>query len=335
MPDTSAITLQSVSQQSSGATRGPLQALYQTSAGNKTTLLYPLDLGNGTKNHFIKFWIKNIDTSSLVQKLQTTQESFKENGLPTVGSITASPPTVESLATICLYMPDTVQANYNASYDELSLTNDLGDMARNIQFAGTVAQGIAGYAKNKTSQFGTEADLAGLVPLADSFLNGNLSKVVQSKAGFAINPRIQTIFRGVDFRTFQLSFNLTPSSQEEAQAINNIINTFRYHQAPDILNSTNASNGLFFVPPSYFNIEFMFGDAENQYLPRYGDCVLKGMDVNFAPNGFASHIDGAPVQTQLTLEFQEIEIVTKSKLNAGKNVSNSGQTAYNPSQGLR
>ena len=39
-----------------------------------------------------------------------------------------------------------------------------------------------------------------------------------------------------------------------------------------------------------------------------------------------SHVDGAPVQTTLTLQFREIEIVEKGRLADGK---------ANPGQGMR
>jgi hypothetical protein len=100
---------------------------------------------------------------------------------------------------------------------------------------------------------------------------------------------------------------------------------------------SNAASGMFFIPPSLFNVEFMFGPEENQYLPRYGDCVLKDIDVNYAPNGFATHNDGSPVQIQLTLTFQEIEIITKEKILNGFSATRTSQLGSTPGQaaGLR
>ena len=73
------------------------------------------------------------------------------------------------------------------------------------------------------------------------------------------------------------------------------------------------------------------------FLPRYGDCVLTNIDVNYAPSGFAAHNDGAPVQTQLTLQFREIEVVTKDKLSEGFNADKNSPTNTSPSgiAGLR
>jgi len=44
---------------------------------------------------------------------------------------------------------------------------------------------------------------------------------------------------------------------------------------------------------------------------------LENIDVNYAPNGFAAHTDGAPVQTTLNLQFKELEIVDRGRLQKG------------------
>jgi hypothetical protein len=74
---------------------------------------------------------------------------------------------------------------------------------------------------------------------------------------------------------------------------------------------------MFFQAPDIFNVDFMIDNGLNPHLPKYGDCVLTDMDVNYAPSGFATHQDGSPVQIQLNLTFKEIEIVTRKKLDTG------------------
>ena len=58
-------------------------------------------------------------------------------------------------------------------------------------------------------------------------------------------------------------------------------------------------------------------NEENKFLPKYADCVLMDIVVNTAPNGFAVHTDGAPVQTTLSLQFKEIEIADRDRLQTG------------------
>lgn len=327
----SSFTIQSISQGAQSTQAGPLQSLYTTKSLG-TILNYPSDLGSATKNHYVKFWIKQINTTAIHQKTGVLINNILSDPFGSLSNMSIQPPTQDSLAVICLYMPDTVNASYHAEFDKLSLTNDLGKGLKAIQTVGSIVDSIL--AKNPSSIYGSEAEVAALSAMLDATGNSNIAAAALSSLGYAVNPQIQTIFRGVGFREFSLSFNFTPSSKSEAQTVNDIISTFKYHYAPDVLSASGTNNGLFFVPPSFFDIEFMFGENENKYLPRYADCVLTGIDVNYAPNGFSAHIDGAPTQTQLTMNFQEIEIVTKKKLQNGASAGSSG-APYSSASGLR
>ncbi|CAB4133001.1 hypothetical protein UFOVP250_21 [uncultured Caudovirales phage] len=294
---------------------GPLSSLYATTGF--TPYYYPKDLSSSTKNHYVKFWIKEIKGAGYDPTGQTLT-LFGDSGLHLIPAMT------DSKAVISLYMPDTLTATYNASYDELSLMHDLGKI-QGLQTINSVFNLGSDLAKgnitgnDKTAWLALQAKVAG--GLADS---PNVGDVFLQGGGITINPQLQMIYRGVGFREFQLTFNFTPTSADESNQVNAIISQFKYHFAPELVQMANAKSvSMFMVPPSIFDIEFMFGSTENVYLPKYGDCVLLNIDVNYAPNGFASFNNGAPVQTQLNLTFREIEIVTKKKLQAGYNDANS------------
>ena len=315
-PDNSGATTPT---QASPAT-GPLSTLYKTSGISGNIFTYPYDLGSSSKNHYVKFWVKQIVSQGV--GTSSSGQDTKKNGGQKLFTELIQPQTYDPVAAICLYMPDTLNASYSASYDELSLTNELGGGLNGIQAirsflgAGPDKNSGSSIASDSALQYGKSKVAGGLAGL----VGGNsqtLADVDLQGRGVVINPQLQMLYRGVGFRQFQLSFIFTPASASEAQTINNIIGTFKYHFAPDLLVGAESDNGMFFIPPSFFNIEFMINSAENVFLPKYGDCVLSEIDVNYAPNGFAAHIDGAPVQTQLNLTFKEIEIVTKGKLQAG------------------
>ena len=138
-----------------------------------------------------------------------------------------------------------------------------------------------------------------------------------SSQGLVLNPNQQVLFEGIDFRTFQMAFTFTPVSQNENSMVQDIIKTFRKCAAPTI--NKNAA-GMFFIPPSVFDIQFFYNNSLNPNIPKVKTSVIKDIDVNYAPNGWASHQDGQPVQTRLTLQFKEMNIRTKSDmLKAGFN----------------
>jgi hypothetical protein len=325
-----AITLQDISTGFTNGTSGPTVTL-ENSKPKLSPYYYPSDLGSNTKNHYVKFLVKQVvpasptQTSSFADVTKAGEDIARK-----ILTYNYTPRTTGPVDIICLYMPDTLNASYNASYDQLNLTNDLGKGIMAVQGISAIRDYIGD--KNSGSARSIDAmTVVGGAALAAKALNGlniggpGITDAFVSSLGYAINPQLQMIYRGLDFRQFQLSFTFTPASAEEAEMTNKIISTFKYHFSPDLIKPSDAVSGMFFIPPSLFNIQFMFNTDENQYLPRYGDCVLKDMDVNYAPNGFATHNDGSPVQTQLTLTFQEIEIVTKEKIKTGYNA-----TSQNP-----
>ena len=105
--------------------KGPLASLYSTNLGISSHV-YPKDLQSDTKNHYVKFWIKEI----LGTGYDATGQQIDLPGVPNL-HLTAA--TTESKAVISLYMPDTLTATYNASYDQLSLMNDLGGVVQGLQ----------------------------------------------------------------------------------------------------------------------------------------------------------------------------------------------------------
>jgi hypothetical protein len=111
-----------------------------------------------------------------------------------------------------------------------------------------------------------------------------------------------------------LAFTFTPYSQQEAEDVKQIIKLFKEAALPRI---TDAAFGMFFIPPSTLNIDFLYNGKRNPGISRVTESVIESIDVNYAPNGWSAHADGAPVQTTLTMNFKEIELVDKKKIAQG------------------
>lgn len=166
----------------------------------------------------------------------------------------------------------------------------------------------------------------------------------------ALNPQVQLLYRGAGLRDYTMEFIFTPKSKEEADQVSAIINTFIYASSP----SVTGGGGMFFIPPSEVEIKFLMAetgnfsaftsmlqkagnsiipgldlgnstadalggnkDTENERLYKVGTSIIESLSVDYAPNGWAAHENGAPVQTRLTLNFRELEIVTRNRLRDG------------------
>lgn len=305
------------------AVNGPLKNLfknkYQTEAA-----YYPRDLGSATKGHIVSFdfykqdtytieklkktaielsEINYIEKAKAAQKYvgekldstgQETWDKFKQEQSTNVENVFKSdktemmnkvkPTYSKKLGTVNLYMPDTLDFTQGAKYDEVSLADAAGAIPK----------------------------IGGIIGSINSMLGSNAAaRVALNKGGYIFNPQQQLLFQGIDFREFSLSFTLTPFDKQEAEQIQKIIRMFREHAAPT---AVKAAAGFFWEPPSAVDIKFMFNNGENLKLNKVTRSVITSVEVNYAPNGWSSHRDGNPVQTTLTLGFQEIELLDRTKL---------------------
>jgi len=227
--------------------------------------------------------------------------------------------------TIALYMPDTLNFTYNQQYSSSDLTGNL---------AAIISAGASSVDALKASG----ATVDGAVGVASNLTPFVLNAVAQAsgsnllKAGFAAitgtvqNPMLEMLYSSPSFRSFRFDFMFYPRDEREAEEVQKILNTLKFHQAPEI---ATEGSGFFLVPPSEFDIKFYYNGKENVNIPKISTCVLESIDVNYAPNGFAAYEvpgentpalgkTGMPVAIQLGLQFKETEILTKTNFANGR-----------------
>jgi hypothetical protein len=303
---------------------GPLGVLF----GNPnqiTKLQYPRDLGSPTRGHYILFSINeitpvNYDVGGAAAQIKGVGQVYSEGGASglidlgkrTAGSIaetitnfgkqTLQGSVKESfdialnkrkkkpVSSVALYMPDTVNFQMDPQYGQTSLVNTLANAGSKIPLAG------------------------GAVSMISNAANSDLGRLALATQGLALNPQNQMLFDGIDFRTYQLAFTFTPYSRQEARTVRDIIKQFRLYAAPQI---KEGAAGMFFIPPATFDLQFLFNGKPNTNITKVGESVITSIDVNYAPNGFSAHSDGAPVQTTLTLQFKELQLVDRTKISQG------------------
>lgn len=134
-----------------------------------------------------------------------------------------------------------------------------------------------------------------------------------SMFGHPINPGVQVLYRSTNLRAFQFSFMMAPSSQKESEAMDRIIWNLRRFAAPDL----NQGTSLLFDTPAEFEIKFYNKGQENLSIPKIRRCVLTNINVNYTPQGeWSTFRNGYPVSCLLSVAFQEMEIITRDKIEA-------------------
>ena len=292
---------------------GPLADLFK-SKYNYKSLQYPADLDSPGKGHQVIFDVYNVHSTSIeeakdytidslnkIKNLFTTTEGATqaaqaivdvvENPGATWDTATSAvakfqAPKKDYQTTVTLYMPDSLNFGYDVGYDGST----------------TLSSAI------------TSPIVGGISKAATGILSSEAAKLALRQFGYAFNPQAQMLFENINFRTYSMSFTFTPRSQQEAAKVQEIIQTFRKHAAPTIM--TGAA-GFFFTPPSIFNVRFWSNGKENKNINKIADSVIENVEVNYAPNGWSAHHDGAPVQVQMTLNFKEISLIDRTKIQNG------------------
>jgi uncharacterized protein len=331
----------------------PLASL-QTALSKYTTQTYsyPLNIGQGLSDtaqypHVVKFYVNVpvsqqslISSSATPGQTQTASSTasgtaFMSGGVSTVSSATTllQPSTGQASAayaqqqtriasTVALYMPDTVSMSYDVGYEDTSLIDKT--LFKVGQHAEDVAATIFGTGRSTTT---FAQNILAAFQSTDKY---PVEAKLQSE-GISINPNVQLLFKAVGLRQFQFEFMFSPKSSDEADQVQGIVQLFKFHSAPEVAGSfdpiaeqtSGASNGLAFIIPSTFNIQFLYYNSdsgqwyENQNIHKIGQCVCESVTVDYAPNGWSTFKDGKPTQTRLTLQFKETNIITKSDVSLG------------------
>ena len=106
------------------------------------------------------------------------------------------------------------------------------------------------------------------------------------------------------------------SSYENLFCIHNIVYQFKYHMAANYVGG--GANGLREMSfPDLFDIEYMHIGEQNLNLNRIATCALTKMDVEYGGDRYVAYEGGVPQTTKLSLNFTEMEIITKDHIKAG------------------
>ena len=301
----------------------------------KSVLKYPLDL-ESANGHYMIFNIHartdsasdlpsndiNISNDSLGTYNNTfSSERFFDSGgsvnVPGFGNVSAGKNIQMIKDTIVLYMPDDVSVNYKANYEgaEIGLAvaagASIGDLMKGNTGGGDMAKGLG-------MQFAKFIEP--VLNLGSLTTAQGLNALIQRKTGLATQPMAEMTFTGIDFRTFSYSFTMTPRSREEAREIKRILDTFTFHMLPEKL---GEGAPLAFRVPSEFTIRYMYRGGENNYLNHLTFCALTNMKIDYGGGEryqtFRPDETGAPpIQTKVSLEFQELELIDKRRFNKTK-----------------
>ena len=266
---------------------------------------------------------KNKTTGKNLSSDQVDLASSNRNSGALQGLSSVRKTTRRIKDSIALYLPANVTDNTSAQYEDTP-TGILGVgltdvLATGQAFSEKDFEAVGKLTAKALKEFSQEV----LKNIGGSFveaLAGNEGAIPLANKVFgrADNPFVEVFFNSMNVRTFTYNFNFAPRNEDETMEIQEIIQLFRFHMAPEL----QERNSRYLTLPSEFDIHYMYKAAdgnsyENDYYNRIGTCVLENVATNYTPNGVKSFGDGAPTQITMSLSFRETEVLTKAKINQG------------------
>ena len=229
-------------------------------------------------------------------------------------------PTKRLKTGIAMYMPGTVQVSYKTDYQDTPMVAvteqalnaynaavglNYRDFATNI---GNMDQGAIELLQQ--AGLGIVGSIPGMAGVKEAF---------EMKQGVIISDRLELAFKGVGKRSFTYDFKMIPKNQDEADMIRKIIFAFKANMLPEFAGGNRAGRRL--IVPNTFDIQYMYVGKTNEYLHNISTCVLQDMSVSYGGDRyktFDANNDGAPpVETSMSLNFQEMELITRERVFEG------------------
>ena len=317
----------------------PLKNLFGVNPLDRTespVLSFPKNLGaklDGINNlaHYVFFTIKPtasnpdipLDIISKIAEAGLSLTAEKERTDSSIVSMDASTKTTSNLGLglgknnrltrptgdpeyIALYLPTVIQNNQTAKYNDVEMGNIISLLSNS-------SGGTFNSIKDLATKFvANKAKQAGGAELS------SITSAYEIMSGRVTNNQVESVFENIDKRTFQFDFRMIPRNPKEADDIQRIVRKFRAHMAPSI----PTGNTTFMTVPSLFEIQFFSGNEVNKTLPIIRESVCTTCSVSYGGERIALHssiesTDGKtyhPVETSMTLAFQEIPIITKEDI---------------------
>lgn len=287
-----------------------LQRLYANQLNRPITL--PRDLlggvgesGGKVRNYYISFKFKKYERRAILEQ-----------------------PFYNTVGTYILPLPKELVDTTSVSYEDVSLGPVVGMTTEAASYTASgnlrnaaIAAGGAAAAAGVTAAASQLQELAGRLPggagaVAQSVAQ-NAGNAVRALTGLTPNPFQTTLFKNPNFRTHRFSWRFIPRDEAESVDLRDLIRSFRYHMLPGTI-----ARGLLFTFPEILEIKLF---PDDRFMYKFKPCVLKGMSINYAPNGPAFYRrTEAPTAVDISLDLQEIEFWTKNDFGPASKNSTGG-----------
>lgn len=214
----------------------------------------------------------------------------------------ADDPSDKTRAILSLPMPIQITENNQMKIDSFDggLVSALANQSNKVIDGGGLLDMLG------IDETGFWKNLTRAASLSPWHYSDNQKRQVETFTGVIKNPHTTAVFDGVQLRTFALTWKFSPRSEPESIELHKIINTIRERIHPKESQYALDYPDLVFVE---------FEGESKEFLPKFYRSFISAMTVNpSSGEGLAFYKDGAPINIELNLTFNEINIVTRNTI---------------------
>ena len=234
---------------------------------------------------------------------------------------------------IFLPMPPGIEIADAMAYSTVNLGiigNALSGMVQGMTSANSpeslIANAVAEGGKSIAQLKNANAAAAASIYTRERLKSEQYANVIDFASKQIISPNTNTTFQGSNVRSYNFKFKMVARSAAESNRIKTIVDKFRLYMYP-------MGNDLLQEYPGSWQISFVFGtnkDSKNKFIPEPYRCYLTNFTSTYNAGNNMWHEDGAPVEVDIAMNFQEIKALTRQHIDSLNNQIQLDNPSTNP-----
>jgi hypothetical protein len=226
------------------------------------------------------------------------------------------------VASIILPMPQDISENKGVEWGEDRMNSVAAAVAGGAANAITAKDTISGIVGQVIKGAGSVKDLASgniqesiAAAFAASAVNQLMGQenidpfaAVARQTGSVLNQNQELLFRGVTLRSHSFNWTFTPRFKEEAEQVKAIIRVLKSSMSAKKQGAVaDGGKGIFIQSPDVYQLTYFSGSKKHPFLNVFKICALTSINVSYTASGtYATYADGTPIQTSMSVVFQEL-----------------------------
>jgi len=231
--------------------------------------------------------------------------------------------------TVVLPIPTNLEDSYKVQVGQTELGNT-GALALDV--LGSAVDGNRANIVDDIQNFNVEdgksfgiSDFLSTGRAAASFARRNVldslpvgvGQAIDISSGNAVNPHVALKFDGVELKSHQFTWSLSPKNEAEAKEIRDLINYIQSRISPEYksfgdTDSSLIGRGLLSYPDI---VDIYFTGLNQKYFYFFKPAMISDFTRNYTPNGIALNRGGKPAMINLSMSLTEARIHTREDVN--------------------